>query len=108
MQNEVSERPKTAVIAAVQKPNVSDIEFDASVTELRALAKTLGFAVIRTFTQKRPRFDAAAYLGDGKREEMRRFINNESEPHQVSGESPTRRDAGNQGSGESPTRRDAG
>ena len=74
MQNEVSEKPKTAVIAAVQLPNVSDVEFEASIIELRELAKTLGYKVVRTFTQKGPRFVAAAYLGEGKREEMLRFI----------------------------------
>jgi GTP-binding protein HflX len=50
---------------------VSDVEFDASLTELRQLAKTLGFQVVGRFTQKRERFDAAAYFGTGKREELR-------------------------------------
>jgi GTP-binding protein HflX len=59
----------------VQLPNVSDIEFEASLAELRDLAKTLGFKVMRTFTQKRSAFDSAAYLGLGKREEMRGFVN---------------------------------
>ena len=68
-----------AVIAAVQRPSVSDIEFEASLTELRELAKTLGYQVIHTFTQKRASFDTVAYLGTGKREEIRRFVNNEPE-----------------------------
>ena len=42
MQNEVKESARYAVVAAVQLPNVTDIEFDASLTELRELAKTLG------------------------------------------------------------------
>ena len=74
MQTEPKEQSPLAVIAAVQLPTVSDVEFDASVTELGQLAKTLGFRIVRTFTQKRPRFDSTAYLGEGKREEMRRFI----------------------------------
>ena len=78
MPNEVIEKLQTAVIAAVQLPNVTDIEFEASITELRELAKTLGFRVIRTFTQKRNSFDSTAYLGVGKREELRRFIDNEA------------------------------
>ena len=82
MQNEVKGTRKTAVIAAVQLPGVSDVEFDASLTELRDLAKTLGFDVIRTFTQKRTSFDTTAYLGVGKREEMRHFISNEPETDQ--------------------------
>jgi GTP-binding protein HflX len=50
---------------------VSDLEFDASLTELRQLAKTLGFEVVGRFTQKRVGFDSGAYFGKGKREELR-------------------------------------
>jgi GTP-binding protein HflX len=64
-------------VAAVQRPGVSDAEFEASLAELRELAKTLGFKVIRTFTQKRSSFDRTAYLGVGKRQEIRRFVGNE-------------------------------
>jgi GTP-binding protein HflX len=77
MQSEAKEKPQYAVVAAVQRPSVSDVEFEASLTELRELAKTLGFKVIRSFTQKRSGFDATAYLGVGKREEIRRFVNKE-------------------------------
>ena len=60
-----------AIVAAVQRPSVGDAEFDASLTELRQLAKTLGFEVVGRFTQKRASFDSAAYFGTGKREELR-------------------------------------
>jgi GTPase len=60
-----------AIVAAVQRPSVSDAEFHASLTELRQLAKTLGFEVVASFTQKRAGFEAAAYFGTGKREELR-------------------------------------
>src|SRR5918992_1695114 len=63
-----------AIVAAVQRPSVSDAEFDASLTELRQLAKTLGFEVVGKFTQKRAGFDAAAYFGTGKREELKEKI----------------------------------
>jgi GTP-binding protein HflX len=78
MQKEVKEKSQYAVAAAVQLPGVSDVEFEASLTELRELAKTLGFIVTRTFTQKRYGFDSTAYLGVGKRQEIRRFVNAES------------------------------
>ncbi|HEX7972301.1 MAG TPA: GTPase HflX [Thiobacillus sp.] len=78
MHSEVKEKPQYAVVAAVQLPGVSDVEFEASLTELRELAKTLGFTVTRTFTQKRSGFDATAYLGVGKRQEIRRFVKGES------------------------------
>ncbi len=79
MQTEADEKPRYAVVAAVQLPNVNDVEFEASLSELRDLAKTLGFRVLNTFTQKRSGFDTTAYLGVGKREEIRRFVNNETE-----------------------------
>ena len=78
MQKEVKEKPQYAVVASVQLPGVSDVEFEASLTELRELAKTLGFTVTRTFTQKRPGFDSTAYLGVGKRQEIRHFVMGES------------------------------
>jgi GTP-binding protein HflX len=75
MPPEIKEKPLAAVVAAVQLPSVSDIEFEASLAELRDLAKTLGYKVVQTFIQKRAAFDAAAYLGVGKREEIRDFVN---------------------------------
>ena len=74
---EVKTKPQYAIVAAVQLPNVSDVEFEASLTELRDLAKTLGYEITATFTQKRASFDATAYLGAGKREEIRAFVDNE-------------------------------
>jgi len=63
-------------VAAVQKPSVSDAEFASSLAELRQLAKTLGFDVVQTFTQKRAGFDSAGYFGVGKREELKAFMEN--------------------------------
>ncbi|MCK9381849.1 MAG: GTPase HflX [Sulfuritalea sp.] len=80
MQKEVKEKPKHAIVASVQLPNVSDVEFEASLAELRDLAKTLGYVITATFTQKRSSFDATAYLGKGKREEIREFVDSEPAP----------------------------
>src|SRR5688500_1622006 len=79
MSKEVKVTPQRAVIAAVQLPEVGDEEFQASLDELRELAKTLGYEVVATFTQKRNSFDSTAYLGTGKREEIRRFVQGEAE-----------------------------
>ena len=68
------ETSKRAIVAAVHLSSVSDLEFDASLTELRQLAKTLGFEVVGTFTQKRAGFHAAAYFGTGKREELKEIL----------------------------------
>jgi GTP-binding protein HflX len=67
-------KPKRALIAAVQRPNVSDAEVEASLVELRQLAKTLGFEVVGMSTQKRASFDSAGYLGAGKRKELREQV----------------------------------
>ena len=89
MQTEGQENPIRAVVAAVHLPSVSDIEFEASLSELRELAKTLGFTVVRTFVQKRAGFDAMAYVGVGKREEIRRFVNHEADTFDSAGETET-------------------
>jgi len=83
MQKEVKEKPNYAIVAAVQIPSVTDIEFEASLNELRELAKTLGFTVVKTFVQKRSGFDVTAYLGQGKRQEIRDYVNNEYEINEV-------------------------
>jgi GTP-binding protein HflX len=83
MQKEVKEKPNYAIVAAVQIPSVTDIEFEASLNELRELAKTLGFTVVKTFVQKRAGFDVTAYLGQGKRQEIRDYVNNEYEITEV-------------------------
>src|SRR3982751_2785835 len=67
-------KAKRAVVAAVQRPKVRDAEFEASLAELRQLAKTLGFEVVQTFTQKRAGFDSAGYFGEGKREELKALV----------------------------------
>ena len=74
MTTDSQEKPLNAVVAAVQLPTVSDVEFESSLAELRDLAKTLGYKVVQTFVQKRAAFDAAAYLGVGKREEIHEFV----------------------------------
>jgi GTPase len=68
---EPGQGPTRAIVAAVQLSSVGDVEFEASLTELRQLAKTLGFEVVGRFTQKRAGFESGAYFGTGKREELR-------------------------------------
>jgi len=63
-----------ALIVAVQLDSVSDVEFESSLAELADLAKTLGLNVVGQFTQKRSSFDSTAYMGVGKREEIRQFL----------------------------------
>src|SRR2546421_11084815 len=78
MTQEVAQKSKRAIVAAVHLSSVTDLEFDASLAELRQLAKTLGFEVVGRFTQKRAGFDKAAYFGTGKREELGLICEQES------------------------------
>jgi len=63
-----------ALIVAVQLDSVSDVAFESSLAELADLAKTLGLEVIGQITQKRSSFDSTAYVGVGKREEIKEFL----------------------------------
>ncbi len=74
MQHAPQDPPLDAVVAAVQLPDVSDADFESSLAELRELAKTLGYRVVQTFVQKRANFDTTAYLGTGKRDEVRDYV----------------------------------
>ncbi len=78
MQPDPQDKPLDAVVAAVQLPDVSDADFESSLAELRELAKTLGYRVVQTFTQKRANFDTTAYLGAGKRDEVRAYVESQS------------------------------
>jgi GTP-binding protein HflX len=75
-----TEKPRLAraLLVAVHLDSVSDTEFNSSLAELADLAKTLGLEVVGQFTQKRASFDAAAYVGVGKREEIREFLRGQS------------------------------
>lgn len=80
MKAELENGHKRAVVAAVQLPHITDLEFEASLTELRELAKTLGLTIINTFTQRRLKFDTTTYLGDGKCQEIYQYVNGETDP----------------------------
>jgi GTPase len=71
---DAEEKPQRAIVAAVQLPEVADDEFASSLAELRQLARTLGVDVIGTVTQKRASFDSGAYLGTGKRAELKELV----------------------------------
>jgi GTP-binding protein HflX len=76
----VETKQRRAIVLGVQLTGVSDEEFQRSLAELRQLARTLGIEVAHTVTQKRGSFDAAAYLGEGKREELKPLIGPPEEP----------------------------
>ena len=79
---DIIEAPRLAAVASVHLPSVTDLEFEASLTELRELAKTLGYKIVRTFAQNRNTFDTTGYLGIGKRQEIRAFVTGELQTDQ--------------------------
>ena len=74
MSIDLQTRRQRAVVVAVQLPRVSELELTSSLNELRELAKTLGYEVVGSLIQKRASFDIAGYLGVGKRQELRHFV----------------------------------
>ncbi len=67
-------QPKSprAVLVGIQTPDLTEEDLEASLVELRRLAKTLGVQVVGRVTQRRDRVDAAV-LGQGKRMELARL-----------------------------------
>ncbi len=57
---------KTAVIAAVQLPQVSDSDHKGHIAELSRLLDTLGYEVVGVVSQRRNGLGAAAIFGTGK------------------------------------------
>jgi GTP-binding protein HflX len=64
-----SHRP-TAVVVAVQLPDVSDAELDSSIAELERLARTLGLDPIGRVTQRRGHLASGIVVGEGKLKEL--------------------------------------
>jgi len=60
----------TAVVVAVQFPNVSDAELASSIEELERLAKTLGLDPVGRLTQRRGGLATGIVLGEGKLKEL--------------------------------------
>jgi GTP-binding protein HflX len=63
------ERP-TAVVVAVQFPDVSDAELASSIAELERLAKTLGLDPVGRLTQRRGSLATGNVVGEGKLKEL--------------------------------------
>jgi GTP-binding protein HflX len=58
------------VLVAVQLPNVSSAEYEASLAELGRLVTTLGYSVAGIVTQRRDGLSPVAVLGEGKLKEL--------------------------------------
>jgi GTP-binding protein HflX len=67
---DVSRSRPRAVLLGVQLGGLEDGPFVSSLDELARLGKTLGMDVVGRVTQKRPRLDPGAVVGEGKLKEL--------------------------------------
>jgi len=73
MQRSAPHPSRTAVLAAIQLPGVSDAEHESSLAELTRLVETLGLRVIGRVSQKRKAAASGSLLGPGKLKELAAF-----------------------------------
>ncbi len=59
-----------AILVGIHLPDVSDVDFEASLAELGRLVSTLGYSPEATVIQKRENLSPAAVLGDGKLQDL--------------------------------------
>jgi GTP-binding protein HflX len=65
-----SSRRPTAVVVAVQLPDITDAELVSSISELERLARTLGLDPVGRVTQRRARLASGIVVGEGKLKEL--------------------------------------
>jgi len=65
-----------AVAISLKLPNISKLDNQYSLNELLLLSKTLNINVVKTFIQNRNNIEPDYYIGRGKLEEIKEFINN--------------------------------
>jgi GTP-binding protein HflX len=70
MNDTMTTRRPTAVVAAVQLPGVDDAEHQASMAELGRLLETLGYEVVGQVSQRRQTLVTGTVLGEGKLTEL--------------------------------------
>ena len=64
-----------AVIVALKLPADNFNEINYSIDELKFLAKTLNISVKKSFIQVRDKIDPSYYIGSGKLDEIKEFMN---------------------------------
>ena len=72
--NNVDEKQETAVLVAVQPQGQRDIQASEYLDELEFLAETAGVKTLKKFTQKLEYPDPRTYIGKGKLEEVRLYV----------------------------------
>ncbi|HZY78534.1 MAG TPA: GTPase HflX [Cyclobacteriaceae bacterium] len=75
-ENQSGDNPtqKKAILVALSLPNAHPEETDEHLAELAFLAETAGIQTVRVFTQKLPHPDVRTFVGKGKLEEIKDFV----------------------------------
>jgi GTPase len=69
-----SEEQETAVLIGLTTPGQSDAQTQEYLDELAFLAETSGAKTLRYFTQKLPKPDTRTFVGSGKIEEIKIYV----------------------------------
>lgn len=64
----------TGVVVSLKTSEITHEEINSSISEIIQLAKTLGVTIENRFIQQRKFIDPAYYIGQGKLEEIRRYM----------------------------------
>ena len=70
------DKPNNAIIVNLKLHTVSAEENNYSIEEIKLLAGTLGFTVVETFIQHKNHIESDYYIGKGKLEEIKEFVEN--------------------------------
>lgn len=68
-------QPDTAIIVGLQLPSQTDVQVKEYLDELSFLAETAGIVVKQQFMQKLPQAISKTFIGSGKIEEIRTYLN---------------------------------
>ncbi len=77
--NVVNDEPETAILVGVITPDQDERHTTEYLDELAFLAETAGARTLRRFTQRMPAPSNVSYLGKGKLDEIRAFIQQEED-----------------------------
>ncbi len=73
-QKRISKEPEKAILVAVILPDQSESTVSEHLDELEFLTQTAGAEVIKKFTQKLPAINSHSFIGSGKIEEIKKYM----------------------------------
>ena len=74
LENFSFEKNRRTIIIALKLPTINDFDFYNSIEEMKLLASTLGLEVLNVFVQKKEKISPDFFIGRGKLEEVKKYI----------------------------------